>query len=242
MNTTIRRTLLGGIAGALASVCLITTFSIPLFALLIGVAFGIIISLLMDSQHRLLDGMLTAAALGIPLWFVVNIIALPLFDGKPVLWSSLGLRLAFPTLVGWVMYGVVLGGLLTPLAWVFNRVFGRIAKPIPVKPDIKTRIVVLGGGFAGVTTAQHLEQAFGADPTVSLTLVSENNALLFTPMLAEVAASSLEPTHISSPLRTSLRRTQVTRARVESIDLPQRCVRLAGDGERQPGRGRCRPR
>ena len=229
MNITIRRALVGGIAGAIASIGLIPTFTMPLPALLIGVVFGIFVCLLLNGQHELLDGMLTAAALGIPLWLVINVIALPLLNGEPAQWTNTGLQVAFPALVGWVLYGLVLGALFPPLTWVFNRIFGPIIIAIPTKPEIKTRIVVLGGGFAGATTAQHLEQAFGADPTVSLTLISESNALLFTPMLAEVAASSLEPTHISSPLRTSLRRTQVVRARVESVDLPQRYVRLAGE-------------
>src|SRR6185369_6808237 len=83
--------------------------------------------------------------------------------------------------------------------------------------------------FAGVTTASTLEQLFGADPSVSITLVSDTNALLFTPMLAEVAGSSLEATHITSPLRTSLRRTNVVRNRAVAIDLQKRCVRLAPD-------------
>src|SRR5438445_3624722 len=96
-------------------------------------------------------------------------------------------------------------------------------------PAIKTRIVILGGGFAGVATAEHLEHAFGADRSVALTLVSETNSLLFTPMLAEVAASSLEPTHISNPLRSGLRRTRVVRARATGVDLDRRCVRLSPD-------------
>jgi hypothetical protein len=62
-----------------------------------------------------------------------------------------------------------------------------------------TRIVILGGGFAGVATAEHLERKFGAASSVDLTLVSDSNTLLYTPMLAQVAASSVEPTHISSP-------------------------------------------
>ena len=48
-------------------------------------------------------------------------------------------------------------------------------------------------------------------------------------MLAEVAASSLEATHISHPLRTALRRTDVVRGRVAGIDLDRRCVVLAPD-------------
>jgi NADH dehydrogenase len=100
--------------------------------------------------------------------------------------------------------------------------------PVPPRA-VKTRIVILGGGFAGVTTAEHLERQFGADPSVSLTLVSDTNALLFTPMLAEVAGGSLEASHITSPLRTSLHRTTVIRNRVTEIDLQRCCIRLASD-------------
>jgi NADH dehydrogenase len=92
-----------------------------------------------------------------------------------------------------------------------------------------TRIVILGGGFAGATTAEHLERAFGADPSVEVTLVSDTSTLLFTPMLAQVASGSLEPSHISSPLRKLLRRTDVVRGRVTGIDLKRRMVLLAPD-------------
>jgi NADH dehydrogenase len=66
------------------------------------------------------------------------------------------------------------------------------------------------------------------------TLISETNSWLFTPMLVEVATSGLEPTHISTPLRTSLKRTRVLRNRVTSIDLERRQVHL-NDEMRQTG-------
>jgi NADH:ubiquinone reductase (H+-translocating) len=90
-----------------------------------------------------------------------------------------------------------------------------------------TRVVILGGGFAGATTGEHLERAFGADPSVEVTLVSDTSTLLFTPMLAQVASGSLESSHISSPLRKLLRRTNVVRGRVTGIDLKRRMVLLA---------------
>jgi NADH dehydrogenase len=64
---------------------------------------------------------------------------------------------------------------------------------------------------------------------VSITLISDSNALLFTPMLAEVAGSSLEATHITNPLRTSLRRTNVIRNKAVAIDMQKRTVQLAPD-------------
>jgi NADH dehydrogenase len=89
--------------------------------------------------------------------------------------------------------------------------------------------VILGGGFAGVTVAARLERLFGADRSIAITLVSDTNALLFTPMLAEVAGSSLEPTHISCPIRTGLRRTRVVRGAVGSVDLAAKHVVVASE-------------
>jgi NADH dehydrogenase len=100
----------------------------------------------------------------------------------------------------------------------------------PCPPEKMTQVVILGGGFAGVSTAEHLEKRFRNDPTVSFTLISETNSWLFTPMLVEVATSGLEPTHITTPLRTSLKRTRVLRGRVTSIDLERRQVHLKDQG------------
>ena len=51
------------------------------------------------------------------------------------------------------------------------------------------RIVVLGGGFAGVYAACALERKFWRHPEVEIMLVSDENVLLFTPMLPEVPSS-----------------------------------------------------
>ena len=51
-----------------------------------------------------------------------------------------------------------------------------------------------------MTVADNLEQVFGADPTVSFTLVSDANAMLFTPMLAEVAGRQLGAVAHQRPL------------------------------------------
>jgi NADH:ubiquinone reductase (H+-translocating) len=68
---------------------------------------------------------------------------------------------------------------------------------------VKTEIVILGGGFAGVETARYLDRTAAKRADVEVTLVSRDNFILFTPMLDEVVAGDLEPVHICNPLRNA---------------------------------------
>lgn len=88
----------------------------------------------------------------------------------------------------------------------------------------KTRILILGGGFAGVNTAMELERRFGAAPDIQITLISRDNFVLFTPMLHEVAASDLDLTTIVNPIRKMLRRAQFLAADIQSVDLDTKRV------------------
>ena len=71
-----------------------------------------------------------------------------------------------------------------------------------------TRIVVLGGGFAGMYAVMQLERLLGRRDDVEITLVNKDNFFVFTPMLHEVAASDLDLTHIVNPIRKLLRRAR----------------------------------
>jgi len=90
----------------------------------------------------------------------------------------------------------------------------------------KTRIVVLGGGFAGVYATMELEKSLGRSDDVEITLVNKDNFFLFTPMLHEVAASDLDLTHIVNPIRKLLDRAAFFNGEVLSIDLPGRTVEV----------------
>jgi NADH dehydrogenase len=95
----------------------------------------------------------------------------------------------------------------------------------------RQRIVILGGGFAGVYTALRLDKTLARDSDVEIVLVSRENFLLFTPMLHEVATGELAPTDIVNPLRKLLRRVDLFLGEVESIDLPGKRVTVShGDG------------
>jgi NADH:ubiquinone reductase (H+-translocating) len=90
-----------------------------------------------------------------------------------------------------------------------------------------TRIIILGGGFAGVATARELERLLPDDGSVRVTLVNRENFFLFTPMLHEVAASDLDVTHIVNPLRKLLRRTSLFVGTVDAIDTETRRVTVS---------------
>lgn len=85
---------------------------------------------------------------------------------------------------------------------------------------------MLGGGFGGLHAARHLERTLRSDPTVEISLVCRDNFFLYTPMLHEIASCDIDITHIVSPIRTLLKRTQVFIGDVEHIDLVARRVRV----------------
>jgi NADH dehydrogenase len=91
----------------------------------------------------------------------------------------------------------------------------------------KTRIVILGGGFAGVETARYLDRTAAKRPDVEVTLLSRDNFTLFTPMLDEVAAGDLEPAHICNPHRKLLRHVTVMSGEIKAIDLAARQVTIS---------------
>ena len=86
------------------------------------------------------------------------------------------------------------------------------------------RILILGGGFAGLYAAMQLEKTLARDPDVEVTLVNRENFFLFTPMLHEVAASDLDLTTIVNPVRKMLKRVNFFAGNVESIDVPRKQV------------------
>jgi NADH:ubiquinone reductase (H+-translocating) len=88
-------------------------------------------------------------------------------------------------------------------------------------------IIVLGGGFGGVTTVRHLERLARSHTDVEITLVSRENFFVLTPLLFEACSGRLELRHCAQPIRAALRRARFIEATVEHVDTERQIVRAA---------------
>jgi len=93
------------------------------------------------------------------------------------------------------------------------------------------RIVVVGGGFAGLHLIRRLE-GMVKPGEVELTLIDRNNYHLFTPLLYQVATGELPPHAVAYPLRLPIAhaKQRFVQTEVESVDLERHAVRTA-DGD-----------
>lgn len=93
------------------------------------------------------------------------------------------------------------------------------------------RIVVLGGGFAGVECVKYLEKNL-KDSSAEIYMISEDNFLLFTPMLPQVVAGTIQTRNIVMPIRTILKRARFYEGRVKAINPKTRKVSIWGTPEK----------
>ena len=100
------------------------------------------------------------------------------------------------------------------------------------KESESLRIVIVGGGFAGVTLAEHLNRRVGRD--IEVVVISSENHMVFTPMLAEVAGRSLSGLDVVVPGRQIAPRATWLTATVSGVDLKKNEVEYIA-----PGRENC---
>ena len=93
------------------------------------------------------------------------------------------------------------------------------------------RVLILGGGFAGLVAAQTLKRA-----DVEITLLDKRNFHLFQPLLYQVATGSLSPAEIAAPIRAVLSHQKNVEVLLgEAVDIdPQAKKVLLADGDAFP--------
>jgi NADH dehydrogenase len=99
--------------------------------------------------------------------------------------------------------------------------------------DPLPHVVIIGGGFGGLTAAQSLARA-----QVQITLVDRSNHHLFQPLLYQVAMAGLSPAEIAMPIRSILAKQEnatVLLGEVLRIDLPKKEIIVRGESERRIG-------
>ena len=204
-----------------------------LFHVVLATAAGVAFGYLFRYQSRGHAALISNSLLyGLLLWIIGPLTLAPFLTGNVPTWSAADAGASFSSLIIHLLYGGITGvGCLVIVALSPRR---SSAPALSSEAD-KTHVVILGGGFGGVSTAQRLEQLLWRDSGVGITLLSQSNYLLFTPMLAEVAASALEPQHIGAPVRAALPRTNFRRCDVTAIDTAGQMV-LVRDGPLSAGK------
>jgi hypothetical protein len=61
------------------------------------------------TSRSYVENFMAAVSLGVPLWGIISVIAIPLLSGEMPEWGAEQMRQQFPALVGWVMYSALLG-------------------------------------------------------------------------------------------------------------------------------------
>jgi NADH:ubiquinone reductase (H+-translocating) len=167
------------------------------------------------SSTALAGGVIDGMLLGALAWAVLVLTLLPAL--------KVSMAALFPTLLACLVGGGLVGpGVQAALRAGRARRFPGLA---PASQG-RRRVVILGGGFGGVSAARRFEQLLPWTPWLDVTLVSQRNYLLFTPMLAEVAAGSVEGGNVGVPLRAACPRTRFRRAEVLGVDPDRRLVHL----------------
>ncbi|NAZ83215.1 FAD-dependent oxidoreductase [Kineococcus sp. R8] len=90
----------------------------------------------------------------------------------------------------------------------------------------RARVVVVGGGFAGLYAAKKLERLLPAG-AAEIVMISPTDHLTYSPLLPDVCASVLEPRHVAVSLRQALPKSRLIVGHTTSVDLEAKTVTVS---------------
>lgn len=115
--------------------------------------------------------------------------------------------------------------------WIYRRWNGTGGPPI--------RVAIVGGGFAGLYAALHLDRRLGYHRDLQITVIDRRNYFLFPPLLPSVAAGSIETRQVTYPFRRIFEAANVVfkKENVDAIDLDKKTIRARVDVDDDPVTG-----
>lgn len=161
------------------------------------------------------DDVMSGVVLGVMAWVLLAVNVFPLLQLDTPMWNVQFSGDIFPKLVAYILQGALVG-LIYGL--VYERLDLEAAVLETAEPQTQTNIVIIGGGYAGVSAAEALDELFLLDPSAAVWLVNRTNYLVHTPMLSEVSASAVNAQNISPPLRSFFQDVRVVQGEVAQVD------------------------
>src|SRR5246127_5441201 len=113
-------------------------------------------------------------------------------------------------------------------AMLANNQPDQVAAVVDARPSRRKRIVIVGGGFAGLAAAHALRHA-----DAEVVLIDRRNHHIFQPLLYQVATAVLSPAEIAAPIRqleAKQRNLRVVLAEATRVDLNSRTIDANGSG------------
>jgi NADH:ubiquinone reductase (H+-translocating) len=94
------------------------------------------------------------------------------------------------------------------------------------EPERPVRVVIVGGGFAGLDAAMGLDAALGWSDKLEVTVIDRKNYFLFPPLLPSVAVGAIETRQVTYPFRRIFEATNIRfkKETVEQVDIGARKV------------------
>lgn len=210
--TLLRKLLFGVVAGLPGGTIVAAVTNPPwlpwaVHTVVLGAVLGLVIG---DRGQSHGSAFSVGLLIGLLDWVTWTLTVVPALAGERPTWTIAVAVSRFPELVGAALSGAI-AGLACHALWSWR-------PPRPVPPRVKPHVVIVGGGFGGVGAARELDRRIARGLDADVTLISDSNFLLFTPLLVSVASSTVEARHVSAPVRVGLNHASFLHGRVVEID------------------------